>query len=503
MEKNREEQQRKRRYMKRAVMPLAAVGMCAAVLFGCGSGRQTEETVVISKTGEPDGAEGKSGTQKLAEGQAMADNVAMQVQIPERYQAEIKEGNILVRVDASIEVPNVPGIKTKKVEARFFTQEDYDTVNEVLFGGGKLWDRDYEAMGATHGFTLAELYEKIESLEAEKANGADGDAPYGDKKETLNQQIASLQEMVSAAEQTGITKDAEKAIIVEIPAVVEKDESDNGDWFRLGGRVTVNGSDYAVDMLNHMDEEWRWIQFNAKKSDGRGDYMPFTSELTGAETEKMQIQPEEILVQAQEALKQMAFSEYSLQGGEYFACFKAGEKTGESAVDKIGYGVHVVRMVDGVPVRYTHQNGSSMKEDESVGWPYEEFTLIYDEEGLVSFYWSDPYEIKDLSAEYVFLLPFSEIQNVFEKMIIKEKQDRFYEGGDSIEVMIDKISLSYMRIREKNAIEGTLVPVWDFFGTQTYKNSNGETIYIQDSDYDSILTINAMDGTVVDREYGY
>ena len=221
-------------------------------------------------------------------------------------------------------------------------------------------------------------------------------------------------------------------------------------------------------------------------------------------TQSAQIHPEEVMAQAAEALEQLAISDYVLQDGEYFASYIAGQDD-VAVVDRIGYGVHAVRMVDGVPVRYTHQDGGSMQEDERVCWPYEELTFIYDEEGLDEFRWSSPCEITDLSADYVFLLPFSDIQNVFEKMIIKKMQDSFDEegGASGVEIEIDQICLSYVRIREKNAIEGTLIPVWDFFGTQTYKNESGEVIYIQESGYDSILTVNAMDGTVVDRKLGY
>ena len=103
----------------------------------------------------------------------------------------------------------------------------------------------------------------------------------------------------------------------------------------------------------------------------------------------------------------------------------------------------------------------------------------------------------------MFLLPFSEIQNIFEQMIIKKEKDRFIEEGSSLEINIDRVCLSYMRVREKNATEGTLIPVWDFFGTETYRGSGGEDFYIRKGEYESILTINAMDGTVIDRMYGY
>lgn len=508
-----------RKKIVRTTLYLAVMGIGAVTFSGCGNSMQTEEELVIPRAGKTadqagtGGDEGKTPAEDQAgQTQGMADNVAAQVQAPERYQAEIADGNIVLRADAEIEIPDVTGIKMKKVEARFFTQEDYDMVNAVLFDGGKLWDRDYEAMAVTHGFTVAELNARIKILEAEKANGVDGDAPYGDTDRTLNQRIAECQEMLAAAEEKGMTEFTEP-VIKELPAIVEQDGASGDNWFQLSGYVTSQEKDYTVYMLNHMDETWRWTSYSVEKADGEGNYLYYGNYLTSdGELEEIkekiagvQIQPEEVVAKTEEALVQMGMEDFAVQGGEYFASYRpvGTEKEGKTEVDKIGYGVHVIRIVDGVPIGYTHQNANSPAGDEFVSWPFEEMRFIYDEDGLASFYWSDPYVIEELSSDYVFLLPFSDIQNIFEQMTIKKKRDSFMEEGSSLELNIDRVGLSYMRIREKNSTEGTLIPVWDFYGTQTYRESDGEVRYIQNSAYESILTINAMDGTIIDREFGY
>ena len=53
---------------------------------------------------------------------------------------------------------------------------------------------------------------------------------------------------------------------------------------------------------------------------------------------------------------------------------------------------------------------------------------------------------------------------------------------------VNQIKLGYMRVRSKNAPDTyELVPVWDFFT----------------DDFESLLTVNAIDGTIIDRNYGY
>ena len=63
-----------------------------------------------------------------------------------------------------------------------------------------------------------------------------------------------------------------------------------------------------------------------------------------------------------------------------------------------------------------------------------------------------------------------------------------------------------MRIRDKyDDTQGRIVPVWDFWGTaRWYTEDDAYQGLINDEGAHTIvLTINALDGTVIDRELGY
>jgi hypothetical protein len=63
---------------------------------------------------------------------------------------------------------------------------------------------------------------------------------------------------------------------------------------------------------------------------------------------------------------------------------------------------------------------------------------------------------------------------------------------------IDEIRFGYARIREVDVYdEGLLVPAWDFFGRVT----SADGVYNQPQR--SWFTINAIDGSIIDREQGY
>ena len=60
---------------------------------------------------------------------------------------------------------------------------------------------------------------------------------------------------------------------------------------------------------------------------------------------------------------------------------------------------------------------------------------------------------------------------------------------------VDRVSLGYMALLQRDKLSFALTPVWNFYGA------------LEDSPFEDgwqpLLTINATDGTVVDLDYGY
>ena len=138
-------------------------------------------------------------------------------------------------------------------------------------------------------------------------------------------------------------------------------------------------------------------------------------------------------------------------------------------------------------------------------------------QGLVSFQWTDPCIYTDISEEYVFLLPFEEICRIF-RTVFPEKYAAYASDGREADFHITRIRLGYMRIMEPgNWMEGTLIPVWDFFGYWIYGDAAADESadskiltepevpehYFSGGLSYSLLTVNACDGTVIDRSLGY
>lgn len=489
---------------RKSAMLTAILGICGCVLTGCGDGMQTEEELVIPV----EQAEEDKAVPEAAGNTASAGDVAGQVQAPDRYQWEGGLDVVSVQVDAMVEIPDVAGIRTKKITGCAFVQEDYDRVDQALLGGGKLWDRDYQAMADSNGFTASELEEALRRLEAIKENGTKGNMLYGDKAETLDQQMVIYRDMLEKA--------LEEPVLMDIPAIVNFDETlgEGAEENYLRGMVTVDGKEYRVIVDNSLltgeirravfsvgreaaNGSWNWLMSDHTKRDEYPEELGVEEELA-VMLEELQLQPDTAVEETRMKLKEMGMEEYAPYGGEYSYILALTEDE-KDVIKQVGYQVHCSRVEDGVPVLYKHEDGSR-SEEARVWWPAEEMTFVYTDEGLISFEWVNPWVPEDLSAEPVFLLPFTEIADIFQEMIIKKSLDEFSVEGDRTEIQVSGVRLGYM-LQQDTGVEqmtGTLVPVWNFTGRKIGRNAAGEIKYVIENEYESLLTINAIDGTIVE-----
>ena len=95
--------------------------------------------------------------------------------------------------------------------------------------------------------------------------------------------------------------------------------------------------------------------------------------------------------------------------------------------------------------------------------------------------------------------PFREIRDTFEKMVVIENAPDSAEGEgetQNVSVEVTDVRLIYTRISEKDSFNtGLVVPVWNFEGTVTDESGA--------QNKGTVLSINAIDGSVINQELGY
>ena len=106
--------------------------------------------------------------------------------------------------------------------------------------------------------------------------------------------------------------------------------------------------------------------------------------------------------------------------------------------------------------------------------------------------------------ENVPLLSFDEIMQIFEKQIFMN----IYLDGTENTVVVTDVFFSYRCVSKRDSDQYYLLPVWDFVGYDTIFDTGkgiADTLYRGSGKIykDSLLTVNAIDGSILNEFLGY
>ena len=136
--------------------------------------------------------------------------------------------------------------------------------------------------------------------------------------------------------------------------------------------------------------------------------------------------------------------------------------------------------------------------------PDEFLRIVVDDGGIQGMRYKMPLEIIQTLDEDCELLSFGKIMDVA-RTIFPLRHAYLESSYKDNHIRIDRITLGSMVVLSRSGSGYCeIIPVWDFFGTaEMREEKDGEVIVTWDHPYQSLLTINALDGTIVDRSYGY
>ncbi len=135
-------------------------------------------------------------------------------------------------------------------------------------------------------------------------------------------------------------------------------------------------------------------------------------------------------------------------------------------------------------------------------WCGESIVIMVNDTGIVGFYYNAPIEITETVVEESQLMAFEDVKGTFEETVaIAYGEDEYAYGDYVYNIDVNNVVLRYARISGPNEFDdGYLVPVWDFEGyIDVY---DGEDL-LEGNLLQSVLTINAIDGSVIDHTLGY
>ncbi len=424
---------------KRAVLLAAVLGLTS--LAGCG---ETPDTAIVKRkeTESIEYTEVKNVSTESDTEEGEQDNpLRSRLGAPQQYTADFgsDDGKLKIHCDAKVEIPAVEQVSTYRVSQSDMTEEQMETFARV-FSDGEIYD--------------------WASYPAEKR------APdFGSMFANLGEQLQS--------------------------AVVERADGRKYDLFYK-----------STDPMPNMME----LQMDAEGRDAIS-WNPRTSRSDRTEEEALSlagITQEEALALAKEKVAELGIP------GMEAALVQLGihmDLLGdEYATDNAGWLINFTRTIDGIPITYTSDQGGAYEDMESEyeTWGYEWLQMAVNGDGIQMAQCYNVYDIGEKTTENVQLINFDEVSQIFRQMMLTQNADM---DSETREYQIDRITFGYTRIYDPNvdSRSGVLVPVWDFFGSYRVKAEyEGKTMeYISDSADMSHLTINAIDGSIIDRSLGY
>ena len=133
---------------------------------------------------------------------------------------------------------------------------------------------------------------------------------------------------------------------------------------------------------------------------------------------------------------------------------------------------------------------------------YENISIYVDDSGIVGFRWAAPLTVGSVEVEDAAVLPFREIMKVFTGAFLIAN-DWSNSPASSMDFRITQVRFGYTRVRDADVYDtGILIPAWDFYGEYVY-DPNGEQPEYGFRYDQSMFTINAIDGSIIDRQLGY
>lgn len=518
--------------MKKGILAWMTAGTLIVSLAGCAG--NPEKSVVQEKNMD-----------KMLEQAESKENSSTYEQVKEElqkkkyetYKKKIsnKKLKVSVDVDAKVEVPEVQKLSVYRVSAKKIDQKFLDKVRKSLtpdviwYQGEKKQDR-----------TKSVVAQEIKSIERDLANAKKSGDKVLEKEDA--EELASLKkEYKEAPDRVSLTDYPSDNKLQSIKKLYDSSPKDTFySWLHElhgSGDVFYGASDgkdgwYREMFAQNSANYGNCLRYHCSRTDGSPTYIysadvgtdvPFTVpnkqgkepdfSNSGVESEKgkpfvaKMVDNEPLTLSEVEAEKKVNTLMKELGLGDY-QCYEKGLCSqliggltgGEDDKYRNVYRFMFLRKLDNVFVN--NLNGFKFSEKwqgteyAKKMWDNEAVVVTVNDNGIADFFYLSPLSIDKTMVEKSQIKSFGEIRDTFEKMVVIENASKDDSSDAKVSIKVTNVSLEYTRISEKDSFDtGLVVPVWNFGGTVTDEFGAVKT--------GTVLSINAIDGSVINQELGY
>ncbi len=457
--------------------------------------------------------------QPAEETQTQSGTLAEKLGAKDTYTAELVDakGKVNIHVNADVQIPDATGVSVQRVGRGAFTQDQVNVLMDMLMKGEAFSGDDFKP-------SKSEIQQKILEVQAAKNQASPDNSNYGTDnggkkigRADWDAYLADLQKQLETA--PDISERIQSTGQLE-PMDPEIDYSSGTKLYAL---AQSDGGGYQSLGVYNYDESANLLEYTSEKNNFSRNMGYFWTKEAVEQSSYTGIESIESIPDVTitlENAKAQAEALIGALGVENLVCYSADKMYGGSfdmTVDQSEYinprksvwFLRYARSVDNVPATYTVWDCIKVEEDnQSAPWAYEDMTFAIDDTGIVGFNWRSPYAVADTVTENSNLISFDEVTDVFETMsLVVNAWDgiaAYNPNLTAVDITVDHIEFGLTRITEENKRDsGLLVPAWDFFGTLTQIHEvDGETKKYDDGPI-PILTINAIDGSIINRSLGY
>lgn len=480
--------------------------LCALVLTAAAAGcRNAAETPAAARTNTEQlvaqaAASTKSDDRPLSE----------QLGAPERYTAELTGagGKLTITIDAPVVLPQ-GDLPIMQVQAAEFTQEQVTKAfltlcgdTPMLLSSDVMTKSEIESAIAAHEKNLEDESLQQVDRDFEEQMIAELKKAYPSAPETKEQVATNgtLQKRMETIGGTQISYSALDAISAdgELQFSVRNDSdavTALTETTKQGG-TTVAWSTTPVRRaanLLYLDNSGVQVE-NAlalSRRVERGDAI-------AADAEGLITTPAEAYTSAERLLEQLGIAEEMAVSDVFLS---PGYYLDGSGTEVWCYAVFCTRVISGVPCASLPNAQVSTDERTQAEWGYESLQMTVTDEGISFFQWFAPLNVIGTESESAALKPFSEIAEIAESTLPLAYETHTARSYiEKTNVVVDRVTLSLQRISDQSQFDGgLLVPVWNFYGSYTDSRIHDEIETI----CGTMLSINAVDGSVIDVRAGY
>ncbi len=508
----------------------------AALFLLCACQPTPDEPVVIGKDNEAMIEKAKEMSEPVSTGSDLRE----QLGCPEVYSVSFTDETKKINVtgEAPIILPDTDGVPLLFVEADRFSQETVSAFFNRLCGDVTMYEYPTETPKYAIRDQMEQNMREIEALREKGVSDEEGELAWRLRHmEELQKALVDAPDEVELIPSDGTLHRAEmtfhgkqRGTMDALSVLSEPFTSNGGRHFSV-----YNDADYTNDGVDTFVDEQGNVQGFNPQSGSRLTYVREGGDLLGSyasgtliwdvtresesdepaafpditipgwnepETLLLSVTPKAAREQAEALLRECGVTEmrfdsialYTNRQPVYPEWQDAEEAYASYSPERQAYSVRFLREVNSVPVEGYFGSSQSVIDGAEYGreWSYEVLEIAVDDSGILSVEWVGPLKPAEVETDHAALLPFSEIDSIFRKML----PIKYFSINSDIDfsIRIDRVRLCLWRIIDKDSYtRGILAPVWCFYGS----------VNSRETERQPLLIVNAVDGSLIDPQQGY